>query len=61
MNARNTQELQIVEAFSAISVPEKIMQESNIKELAVEGLIAIANGENPRIIEVRLRSFTALT
>lgn len=33
MNARNTQELQIVEAFSAISVPEKIMQESNIKEL----------------------------
>lgn len=33
MNARNKQELQIVEAFSAISVPEKIMQESNIKEL----------------------------
>lgn len=37
-----------------------IMLESNIKELTVEGLIAIANGENPRIIEARLRSFTAL-
>jgi len=33
VNARNKQELQIVEAFSAISVPEKIMQESKIKEL----------------------------
>ncbi|RBB92728.1 flagellar motor protein, partial [Pseudomonas sp. MWU12-2115] len=29
-------------------------------EMVVEGLVAIANGENPRIIESRLRSFQAM-
>ncbi|WP_312246477.1 hypothetical protein [Stutzerimonas nitrititolerans] len=31
--AENSQELQIVQAFSNLSVPERIIQESNIKEL----------------------------
>jgi len=31
-----------------------------MKEMVVEGLVAIANGENPRIIESRLRSFLAM-
>jgi chemotaxis protein MotA len=31
-----------------------------LKEMVVEGLVAIANGENPRIIESRLRSFQAM-
>jgi chemotaxis protein MotA len=30
------------------------------RELVVEGLVAIANGENPRLIESRLRGFVAL-
>ena len=37
-----------------------ISLEVNLKELTLEGLIAIANGENPRIIEARLRSFLGL-
>lgn len=37
-----------------------IRVEVNMKELTVEGLISIANGENPRIIEARLRSFLGL-
>lgn len=37
MNALNKQELQIIEAFSSVSIPEKIIRESNIREL-IHGL-----------------------
>ncbi|GGY02938.1 flagellar motor protein [Paludibacterium paludis] len=37
-----------------------IASEVAMKDLIVEGIVAIANGENPRIIESRLRGFLAL-
>ena len=37
-----------------------ITLEVTMKELVLEGLVAIANGENPRLIENRLRGFLAL-
>lgn len=37
-----------------------IASEVAMKELVVEGIVAIANGENPRIIETRLRGFLAM-
>lgn len=37
-----------------------ISSEIAMKELVVEGVVAIANGENPRIIETRLRGFLAM-
>ena len=37
-----------------------IASEVALKELVVEGLVAIANGENPRIIESRLLGFLAM-
>jgi chemotaxis protein MotA len=37
-----------------------VASEIAMKELVVEGLVAIANGENPRIIESRLRGFLAM-
>lgn len=37
-----------------------IASEVALKELVLEGMVAIANGENPRIIESRLRSFLAM-
>lgn len=38
MNALNKQELQIIEAFSSASIPEKIIRDSNIKGL-IQGMI----------------------
>ena len=37
-----------------------ISAELAMKELVVDGIVAIANGENPRIIETRLRGFLAM-
>ena len=37
-----------------------VASEVALKELVVEGLVSIANGENPRIIESRLKGFLAL-
>jgi len=37
-----------------------VASEIAMKELVVEGIVAIANGENPRIIESRLRGFLAM-
>ncbi len=37
-----------------------IAAEVAMKDLVVEGIVAIANGENPRIIESRLRGFLAI-
>lgn len=37
-----------------------VASELAMKELVVEGVVAIANGENPRIIESRLRGFLAM-
>ncbi|MCP5298863.1 MAG: flagellar motor protein [Chromatiaceae bacterium] len=34
-----------------------VMQESHFRELVIEGLVAISEGENPRQIEVRLQGF----
>ncbi|MCB1723697.1 MAG: flagellar motor protein [Gammaproteobacteria bacterium] len=34
-----------------------VMQESHFRELVIEGLVAISEGENPRQIEVRLLGF----
>jgi len=36
VNAPNKQELQIVQAFSAVSVPEQVIRDSNIRELVQE-------------------------
>lgn len=38
-----------------------ITLESTARELVIEGIVAIANGENPRQIEARLRGFQAIT
>ncbi|QEL54226.1 flagellar motor protein [Chromobacterium paludis] len=37
-----------------------VAAEIAMKELVVEGVVAIANGENPRIIESRLRGYLAM-
>jgi chemotaxis protein MotA len=37
-----------------------IRLESTGKELVMEGVVAIANGENPRLIEARLRSLASI-
>lgn len=37
-----------------------IASEVALKELVVEGLVSIANGENPRIIQSRLKGFLAM-
>lgn len=34
-----------------------IMQQSNQREMIVDGLVGIANGENPRLLEIKLRSY----
>ena len=34
-----------------------IQQQSQYKEMLIEGLVAIAEGENPRSIEMKLRGF----
>jgi chemotaxis protein MotA len=34
-----------------------IMQQTHMRDLAVDGLAAIANGENPRFIELKLESY----
>lgn len=39
MNALNKQELQLIEVFSSVSIPEKIIRDSNIKEL-IQGMLA---------------------
>lgn len=39
MNALNKQELQIIEVFSSVSIPEKIIRDSNIKEL-IQSMLA---------------------
>ena len=44
----------------ATKLKNLIAAEVSMKELTVEGLIAISNGENPRIIEARLRSFLGM-
>jgi len=37
-----------------------IRLESTAKELVLEGVVGIANGENPRLIEARLRGFASI-
>jgi len=34
-----------------------IMQQTHMREMIVDGLAAIANGENPRLVEIRLQSY----
>ena len=34
-----------------------IMQQTNLREMIVDGLAAIANGDNPRLIEIKLKSY----
>jgi chemotaxis protein MotA len=36
-----------------------ISRELMLREMMVEGLVAIANGENPRVIEIRLQGYLA--
>jgi len=55
VNAPNKQELQIVQAFSSISVPEKVIRDSNIKQL-VQDMLAKQNavqGTADRLEQVR--------
>ncbi|MGL6072493.1 flagellar motor protein [Craterilacuibacter sp.] len=44
----------------AVKLKNLVIAEVATKELILEGVIAIANGENPRIIESRLRGFLAM-
>jgi chemotaxis protein MotA len=34
-----------------------VQQQAVLKEMLIEGLVAIANGENPRVVETKLRGF----
>lgn len=34
-----------------------LMQQSNLREMIVDGLAGIANGDNPRLLEIKLRSY----
>jgi chemotaxis protein MotA len=34
-----------------------IMQQTHLRDMVVDGLAAIANGDNPRLVEVRLQSY----
>ena len=34
-----------------------VLEESQYREMMIEGLVAISEGENPRMIEIRLRGF----
>ncbi|MBI5429596.1 MAG: flagellar motor protein [Nitrosomonadales bacterium] len=34
-----------------------IMQQTHMKEMVVDGLVGIANGDNPRLVEVKLKSY----
>jgi len=34
-----------------------IMQQSQLLEMVVDGLVGIANGENPRLVEIKLQSY----
>lgn len=34
-----------------------LMQQSELREMIVDGLVGIANGDNPRLIEIKLRSY----
>jgi chemotaxis protein MotA len=36
-----------------------VHEQSYLREMIIEGLVAIAEGENPKIIESRLQSFYA--
>lgn len=44
----------------ATKLKHLIRLESTAKELVMEGVVAIANGENPRLIEARLRGFASI-
>lgn len=34
-----------------------IMQQSHLREMVIDGLVGIANGDNPRLIDVKLQSY----
>ena len=34
-----------------------ILQQADLREMIVDGLVGIANGDNPRLLEIRLRSY----
>ena len=34
-----------------------IMEQANLREMIVDGLVGIANGDNPRLLEIKLRSY----
>ena len=34
-----------------------VLEESEYREMVIEGLVAISEGENPRLIEIRLKGF----
>ncbi len=34
-----------------------IMQQTNMRDMAVDGLVSIANGENPRLIDIKMKSY----
>jgi len=41
----------------ANKIKAHVMDESEYREMMIEGLVAISEGENPRLIEIRLRGF----
>jgi chemotaxis protein MotA len=39
------------------NMKDRLMDETRIKQMIIDGLITIQNGENPHFIEQRLRSY----
>ncbi|HHI75694.1 MAG TPA: flagellar motor protein [Gammaproteobacteria bacterium] len=42
---------------AANKIKAHVLDESHYRELVIEGLVAISEGENPRMIDIRLRGF----
>ena len=34
-----------------------LMEKANMREMVVDGLVGIANGDHPRLVEIRLQSY----
>jgi chemotaxis protein MotA len=34
-----------------------LMQQTHLREMVIDGLAGIANGDNPRLIEIKLKSY----
>jgi chemotaxis protein MotA len=47
----------IIYGLVTTNMKHRLMDETRIKQMIIDGLITIQNGENPHFIEQRLRSY----